>query len=38
VHSDGSIGEYAFGRDLKSKLLEIENAFRNKDKIKRRRS
>ena len=38
VHSDGSIGEYAFGRDLKSKLLEIENAFRNKDKIKRCRS
>lgn len=37
VHSDGSVGEYAFGRDLKTKLLEIENAFRNKDKIKRRR-
>ena len=38
VHSDGSIGEYAFGKDLKSKLLEIENAFRDKDKIKRCRN
>lgn len=24
VHSDGSIGEYALGADLKKKLLEIE--------------
>ena len=38
VHSDGSISEYAFGRDLKKRLLEIENAFRNKGKIKRRGS
>lgn len=38
VHSDGSIGKYAFGRDLKRKLLEMENAFRNKGKIKRYRS
>ena len=38
VRSDGSIGEYAFGKDLKKKLLEIENAFRDKVKIKRHRS
>ena len=38
VHSDGSIGEYAFGRDLKKKLLEMEDASRDKVKIKRRRS
>jgi len=37
VRSGGSIGEYAFGRDLKKRLLEIENAFGNKGKIKRRR-
>jgi len=24
VHSDGSFGEYAFGEDLKTRLLEIE--------------
>ncbi len=24
VHSDGSIGEYAFGKDLKIRLLKIE--------------
>jgi O-6-methylguanine DNA methyltransferase len=38
VHSDGSIGEYAFGKDLKRKLLEMENVFRDKGKIKRYRS
>lgn len=38
VHSDGSIGEYVFGWDLKSKLLETENAFRHKGKIKKRRN
>lgn len=26
VHSDGSLGEYAFGEDLKRRLLEIEGA------------
>jgi len=37
VHSDGSIGEYAFGRDLKRKLLELErnHADRNKRKIRK---
>jgi O-6-methylguanine DNA methyltransferase len=38
VRSDGSIGKYAFGHDFKRKLLEIENAFRDKVKIKRRRN
>lgn len=38
VPKDGSIGEYAFGRDLKRKLLEMEDASRDKVKIKRRRS
>lgn len=38
VHSDGSIGNYAFGRDLKKELLEIENAFGNKAKTKKHRS
>ncbi|HAZ10225.1 MAG: hypothetical protein A2047_02980 [Omnitrophica bacterium GWA2_41_15] len=38
VPKDGSIGEYAFGRDLKRKLLEMEYASRDKVKIKRRRS
>jgi O-6-methylguanine DNA methyltransferase len=33
VHSDGSIGEYAFGRDLKKRLLEIEAHVR-RDKVK----
>lgn len=27
VHSDGSIGEYALGADLKKKLLEIEGMY-----------
>jgi O-6-methylguanine DNA methyltransferase len=36
VYSDGRIGEYAFGRDLKRKLLEIEaHVGRNKGKINR---
>ncbi len=30
VHSDGSIGEYAFGKDLKMKLLKIEGILQNK--------
>lgn len=36
INSDGSIGEYAFGPDLKKKLLEMEYyARRDKVKIKR---
>jgi methylated-DNA-[protein]-cysteine S-methyltransferase len=35
VHSDGSLGEYALGRDLKRKLLEIEHVGRDKRKTKR---
>jgi len=37
VHSDGSIGEYAFGRDLKRRLLKLErnHADRNKRKIRK---
>lgn len=38
VHSNGFIGEYAFGQDLKKKLLETEDAFGNKNKTKRHRS
>ena len=38
VDSKGSIGGYAFGQDLKRRLLEIEDVFRDKSKIKRRRS
>ena len=38
VDSKGSIGGYAFGQDLKRRLLELEDAFRDKGKIKRRRS
>lgn len=30
VHSDGSIGEYALGRDLKKRLLEIECSKRHR--------
>jgi len=26
IHSDSSFGEYAFGRDLKKRLLEIESS------------
>ncbi len=37
VHSDGSLGGYALGKDLKKKLLEIEHAFGNKGKVKRHR-
>ena len=37
VHSDGSIGEYALGRRLKERLLEIENRVR-RDKVKVKRS
>jgi len=38
VSSAGAIGGYAFGQGLKRRLLETENAFRDKGKIKRRRS
>jgi len=37
IPSDNSIGGYAFGVDLKKRLLEIEHVFRDKGKIKRRR-
>ena len=37
VNAGGSPGGYAFGEDLKKRLLELENAFRNKRKIKRHR-
>lgn len=35
VHSDGSLGNYALGADLKKKLLEIESAGRDKIKVER---
>ncbi|MBU4149319.1 MAG: MGMT family protein [Candidatus Omnitrophica bacterium] len=35
VHSNGAIGDYALGADLKKKLLETESDRRNKIKIKR---
>ncbi|MDP2921458.1 MAG: MGMT family protein [Candidatus Omnitrophota bacterium] len=38
VNSDGFPGDYAFGADLKKRLLGTENAFRYKSKIKRRGS
>lgn len=38
VNAGGSPGGYAFGADLKKQLLELENAFGNKRKIKRYRS
>jgi len=33
VRSDGCIGEYALGKDLKTRLLELEGAILNNDKI-----
>ncbi|MBU1146764.1 MAG: MGMT family protein [Candidatus Omnitrophica bacterium] len=35
VRSDGSIGRYALGADLKKRLLEIEYAGRDKRKVKK---
>ncbi len=35
VRSDGEIGEYALGADLKKRLLEIEYVGRDKRKIKK---